>query len=102
MGLDYHSTLYKHYKISVQHHNHRHQAYLLLCQDILEGMTDSKAEIVVVEDRTQAIKRAMQMAKTGDVVLLCGKGHETYQILNTGKIHYDEREIVAGILEGKI
>ena len=40
--------------------------------------------------------------KKGDVVLLAGKGHETYQILNTGKIHYDEREVVAGILaEGK-
>ena len=82
--------------------NPRSENPSLIIDDILEGMTDSKAEIVVVEDRTQAIKRAMQMAKTGDVVLLCGKGHETYQILNTGKIHYDEREIVAGILEGKI
>ena len=53
-------------------------------------------------NRTEAIKYAMSIAKAGDVVLLAGKGHETYQILNTGKIHYDEREVVADILKGKI
>ena len=54
-----------------------------------------------VPDRTQAIEKALNKAKANDVVLLAGKGHETYQILNTGKIHYDEREIVANILNKK-
>lgn len=82
--------------------NPRSENPSLIIEDILEGMTDCRAQIDVVEDRTEAIRHAMKIAKAGDVVLLCGKGHETYQILNTGKIHYDEREVVAGILEGKI
>lgn len=82
--------------------NPRSENPSLIIKDILEGMHECKAQIDVVEDRTQAIKHAMQIAQAGDVVLLCGKGHETYQILNTGKIHYDEREVVADILKGKI
>ena len=82
--------------------NPRSENPSLIIEDILEGMKDCKAQIEVVEDRTQAIKKAMSLANAGDVVLLAGKGHETYQILNSGKIHYDEREIVKAILEGKI
>ncbi len=70
-----------------------------IIDDILQGMQKSKAKIHVVADRTEAIKKALSIAKADDVVLLAGKGHETYQILNTGKIHYDEREIVKNILE---
>ena len=74
----------------------------LIVDDVLEGMHNCKAKIKVLVDRTEAIRYALGEAKKGDVVLLAGKGHETYQILNTGKIHYDEREVVAGILaEGK-
>ncbi|MBE6827747.1 MAG: UDP-N-acetylmuramoyl-L-alanyl-D-glutamate--2,6-diaminopimelate ligase [Ruminococcaceae bacterium] len=74
----------------------------LIIKDILEGMKNCSAQMHVVEDRTQAIKLAMSIAEAGDIVLLAGKGHETYQILGTGKIHYDEREKVRDILEGKI
>ena len=72
-----------------------------IIEDILAGMTACKARIQTIPDRTSAIRWALKHAKAGDVVLLAGKGHETYQILNTGKIHYDEREIVAEILKGK-
>lgn len=71
-----------------------------IIQDILAGMTACKARIKTVPDRTEAIRYALSIAKTDDIVLLAGKGHETYQILNTGKIHYDEREVVAQILKG--
>lgn len=74
----------------------------LIVKDVLEGMKNCKAQIKTLVNRTEAIKYAMSIAKAGDVVLLAGKGHETYQILNTGKIHYDEREVVADILKGKI
>ena len=40
------------------------------------------------------------MASEGDIVVLAGKGQETYQILASGKIHFDEREVVAEILSG--
>ena len=71
--------------------------------DVFSSLTHNcKAKIKVLVDRTEAIRYALGEAKKGDVVILAGKGHETYQILNTGKIHYDEREVVAGILaEGK-
>ncbi len=66
--------------------------------DILEGVKDAGTPYTVITDRTQAIAAALAEAKAGDVVILAGKGHETYQILGTEKIHYDEREIVADIL----
>ena len=63
-----------------------------------EGVRESKADYVVIESRRDAIKYAMENAKAGDVIVLAGKGHETYQILAEGTIHFDEREVVKEIL----
>lgn len=71
----------------------------LIIKDVLEGMKDVKAEYVAITNRTQAIEHAMKIAKEGDVVLLAGKGHETYQILKDKTIHYDEREIVKEVVK---
>ena len=49
----------------------------------------------------EAIHYAMDHAEPGDVIVLCGKGHETYQEINHVKYHMDEREIVADYLAGK-
>ncbi len=73
-----------------------------IIDDILAGMKDCKAKIYSECDRTQAIKKALRLAEAGDVVLLAGKGHETYQILKDGKIHYDEREIIEKILSRQL
>jgi UDP-N-acetylmuramoyl-L-alanyl-D-glutamate--2,6-diaminopimelate ligase len=51
-----------------------------------------------IEDRREAIARAIHAAQDGDVVLLAGKGHETYQIRGTVKYPFDEREIVREII----
>jgi len=72
-----------------------------IVRQVVEGTKGSKNPVFVEVDRTKAIEMALRKAKEGDIVLLAGKGHETYQILNTGKIHYDEREIVKNILSGK-
>lgn len=56
----------------------------------------------VVENRREAIGAALTLAQKNDIVLLAGKGHECYQILNDGVIHFDEREIVANFLNDKI
>ena len=66
--------------------------------DILPGFAGSDTPYVVVEDRVEAIHWAMDHARPGDVIVLCGKGHETYQEVNHVKHHMDEREIVADYL----
>lgn len=66
--------------------------------DILPGLADGPAPYVAVEDRVEAIHWAMDHAESGDVIVLCGKGHETYQEVNHVKRHMDEREIVADYL----
>ena len=65
-----------------------------IISDIVAGMSDPKKRIVEVS-RPAAIHLALDMAEKGDVVLLAGKGHETYQEVNGEKHHMDEREIVA-------
>lgn len=54
-----------------------------------------------ITDRTLAIKSALYSAKQGDTVLIAGKGHEKYQIIGTQKIYYNEKEIIARLLEDK-
>ncbi len=65
---------------------------------ILPGLEGSDTPYVVVTDRVEAIHWAMDHAEEGDVIVLCGKGHETYQEINHVKHHMDEREIVADYL----
>ena len=66
--------------------------------DILPGFDGSATPYHVVVDRVEAIHWAMDHAETDDVIVLCGKGHETYQEVNHVKHHMDEREIVADYL----
>lgn len=73
-----------------------------IIEDILVGVKGQKVKKIVETDRTSAIKAALDEAADDDIIILAGKGHETYQILNTGKIHYDEREIVKGLLDGTV
>ncbi len=79
--------------------NPRSEQPRAIIDDILTGMTESDTPYEVIEDRTQAIHWAIRHAKSGDTILLAGKGHETYQILNSGTIHLDEREVVAEALK---
>ena len=69
--------------------------------DILPGLEGSDTPYVVVVDRVEAIHWAMDHAEPGDVIVLCGKGHETYQEVNHVKHHMDEREIVADYLNAR-
>lgn len=69
-----------------------------IISDIEEGIKRTEGKYMVIEDRTEAIRHAMEMAEKDDVIVLSGKGHETYQIFRDKTIHYDEREIVENIL----
>ncbi len=78
--------------------NPRSENPSMIIKDILEGMKGVSTPYTVVENRKEAIRWAMENAHKDDIILLAGKGHETYQILPTGTIHFDEREAVAEIL----
>ena len=66
--------------------------------DILKGVDPSMGEYKVVTNRRKAIRYAMDIAKKDDIIILAGKGHETYQEINGVKHHLDEREEVAAHL----
>ena len=63
-----------------------------IIRDILAGMAGSGTPIRVEPDRRRAIRLALSAAEAGDVVVLAGKGHETYQEINGVEYHFDERE----------
>ena len=65
-----------------------------IIDEILTGMQDAKVPVEAICDRPSAIHHAMDIAQAGDVIVLMGKGHETYQEINHVKHHMDEREIV--------
>jgi len=70
-----------------------------IINDIEQGIKLTDGQYIIIQDRTEAIRYAMSNAQSGDIILLAGKGHETYQIFRDKTIHYDEREIVREILE---
>ena len=67
-----------------------------IIDDVVSGVKSEN--FTVVENRRDAIKYAISIARKDDIVLLLGKGQETYQIIGKEKIHFDEREIVKEIL----
>ncbi len=69
-----------------------------IIDDVLAGVKGCKTKKYVEISRTEAIRIALNEAEPDDIVLLAGKGHETYQIIGTEKNHYDEREVVKQIL----
>jgi UDP-N-acetylmuramoyl-L-alanyl-D-glutamate--2,6-diaminopimelate ligase len=73
--------------------NPRHEAPLAIIADILEGLSNSK-KAHVEADRRLAIEYALQTAQKGDVVLIAGKGHETYQQIGDEKFSFDDVEVV--------
>jgi len=66
-----------------------------IIDDILAGIVDTDTPYTVILNRRDAIYRALDDQRPGDVLILAGKGHETYQILGKEKIHFDDREVVA-------
>ena len=67
--------------------------------EILPGVEQTRTPYVVRADRREAIAYAIENHHTDDLIILCGKGHEDYQIIGHEKVHMDEREIVAEILQ---
>ena len=70
-----------------------------IIKDIVAGIPEENNNYTVIENRIDAIHHAMDIAKKDDIIVLAGKGHETYQEICGVKHHLDEREIVAAWLE---
>lgn len=77
--------------------NPRSEDPMVIINDILNGI--EKDNHIIIENRYDAIKKAIEVALPGDVIVIAGKGHETYQILKDKTIDFDEREVVRKILE---
>ena len=78
--------------------NPRTEDPMAIIRDILKGIDTEQKEYIVMEDRKSAIRYAMDIAKKDDIIVLAGKGHETYQEVGGKKLHLDEREVVADYL----
>ncbi len=80
--------------IIVTSDNPRTEDPLKIINDVLEGISDKK-KAIVEPDRAKAIAKGISIAKSGDVVLIAGKGHEDYQVLGKEKIHFSDKEEVS-------
>ena len=78
--------------------NPRTEDPMAIISDIQKGVNPESGEYIVIEDRRKAIRYAMDIAQKNDIIVLAGKGHETYQEINGVKHHLDEREEVAAHL----
>jgi UDP-N-acetylmuramoyl-L-alanyl-D-glutamate--2,6-diaminopimelate ligase len=78
--------------------NPRGEDPLLIISDALVGLQKTRKPCWVEVDRETAIRKALEEAREGDVVVLAGKGHETYQILKDRTIPFDDREVARRIL----
>ena len=76
-----------------------HESLMAIIREILAGIPQTEKPVYVEENRRRAIRMTLRFAQKDDMIVLAGKGHETYQVLGTEKIHFDEREEVAACLQ---
>ncbi|MSV29119.1 MAG: UDP-N-acetylmuramoyl-L-alanyl-D-glutamate--2,6-diaminopimelate ligase [Bryobacterales bacterium] len=79
--------------------NPRSEDPIGIMNDALVGLRRSDVPHAIEPDRAKAIRRAIEEARPGDLVLLAGKGHETYQVLKDRTIHFDDRETAREALQ---
>jgi UDP-N-acetylmuramoyl-L-alanyl-D-glutamate--2,6-diaminopimelate ligase len=79
--------------------NPRSEDPLNIMNDALVGLRRFDTPHTIEPDRAKAIRAALREARAGDIVILAGKGHETYQVLKDRVIHFDDREVARDVLE---
>jgi UDP-N-acetylmuramoyl-L-alanyl-D-glutamate--2,6-diaminopimelate ligase len=84
-------------KVVLTDDNPRSEDPVLIMKDMLAGLA-TPADAIVQHDRFKALSYALEHASPQDIILLAGKGHEDYQILNSGTIHYSDRESAMQLL----
>ena len=78
--------------------NPRNEDPMLILAAIEEGIRETEVPYVIIENRREAIRHALEIGREGDVIVLCGKGHETYQETRGVKTPFDEKVVVAELL----
>jgi UDP-N-acetylmuramoyl-L-alanyl-D-glutamate--2,6-diaminopimelate ligase len=78
--------------------NPRSEDPLLIINDVIVGVQRTKTKLFVEPDRQKAVEVALDEARSGDIVLLAGKGHETYQVLRDRTIEFDDRAVARRVL----
>jgi UDP-N-acetylmuramoyl-L-alanyl-D-glutamate--2,6-diaminopimelate ligase len=73
--------------------NPRSEEPLQIMNDVLVGLRRTDTRTIVEPDRAVAIHKGIEEARAGDILILAGKGHETYQIFRDRTIHFDDREV---------
>ena len=79
--------------------NPRSEEPKAIINQIEEGIKKTKGKYTVVVDRAKAIDHAIRQAKRNDIVVIAGKGHETYQEIKGEKIHFDDREVALDVMK---
>jgi UDP-N-acetylmuramoyl-L-alanyl-D-glutamate--2,6-diaminopimelate ligase len=81
--------------------NPRTEDPLSIIKEIEEGLRETETPYSVSVDRRTAIRSAVQAAAPGDVIVIAGKGHETYQIIGNDRFHFDDREVAAHAIKAR-
>ena len=91
--------------VVVTNDNPRTENPVTIADMALQGVQDSRLSrdrVQVILDRRDAIHSAIRLAHAGDIVVIAGKGHEDYQILNSETIHFDDREVAREMLQQRV
>ncbi len=81
--------------------NPRSEPAEAILDDMIVGVKGSQSKYLRISDRAEAIKTAVMLSKGGDIILIAGKGHETYQIIGAERHHFDDREVAREALQMK-
>lgn len=79
--------------------NPREEAPEDIIADIVRAVAKTGSSCMVIPDRGEAIAYAIHNAKAGNIIAICGKGHETYQLIGHEKIHFDDREAIKAAID---
>ena len=89
-------------KVIITSDNPRFEEPQDIIADMLAGLTPAqKSNVLTITDRREAIRMACMLAAKSDVILVAGKGHETYQDIKGVKHHFDDKEVLREVFEGE-